>query len=149
MKDTCKPFRNAIHAVINGLITYRGDAVPIYDEKVFTGQMPAIYILYGTQSESDIIESECTWTTTSKIDIWIVCKTGSEVSKNVIDDIADQLYTLLLPGPTVDAFLQPQGLTIMYLRREASVEGQFNISPTQSELRKVITLTANIVENIN
>lgn len=146
MIDTCKPLRQAIFDVISPVAQYNGDAIPIYDEKVFTGAHPNLYILLGKQSERDITEAECQWQTKSTIEIWIIARSGSEVSKDVIDDVAQSFLDALLPGPTVDAILQPQGLAITYLGRESSVSGQVQITNTQSELQKVITLTANILQ---
>lgn len=146
MTDTMKPFRLAIVQALSGNVTYLSNEVKIYDEKVFTGEMPSIYILLSTQREQDITQTDCTWETKSSIDLMIVSKTGSEVSKDVLDDISGQILELLLNLPGSDNLLAQSGFMITYLKRESAVCGMFQISPTQSELRKVMTLTATIIQ---
>lgn len=146
MKDTCKSLRKVVYDATNTFVVYKSLPVPVVDEKVFTGQIPDLYILLGRQTETDISDDDCTYKTRSTIEVWIISKTGSEVSKDVIDDISQQILDLLIPLPPFDNFVQPAGLEIEYLRRQSSVEGQVQITPTQSELQKVITLTANIIQ---
>lgn len=146
MRDTGKPFRKAIYAALNGLVLYKGLPVPIYDEKVFTGQLPNIYIIMGKQTETDVTDNDCTWSTRATLELWIISKTGSEVSKDVVDDVSQAILDLLIGLPTTDMIAPQAGLQIMTLTRESSVSGQVLISQTQSELQKVLTLAATIVQ---
>jgi hypothetical protein len=146
MKDTMRPYRKAIYDVLNGNVIYHSVPVNIYDEKVFTGDAPDIYILMGNQRETDITEADCAWTTLSSIDIMIIAKSGSEVSKDVVDDISNEILELLLNLPGGNNLGVQSGFQIMMLKRDISVSGFFQITPTQSEIQKIITMTATIIQ---
>lgn len=141
-----KIFRKAIHQVLNGNVTYNSSVVKVYDEKVFTGETPNIYILYGTQREQDATEQDCTWMTRASIDILIVSKTMSETSKDALDDISNSILDLLLNLPGSDNLAAQSGFQITYLKRDSSVSGVMQISPTETVLQKIITLTATIIQ---
>lgn len=145
MKDTCKPMRKALFTCINGNITYAGNVVKLYDGKVFTGEAPNLYMYFGTQQEQDITEQDCAWQTKNRTEIVIVSKTGSEVSKDSIDDISQRIYDLVLTLPGNNLLAVQNGFQILELRRESAVIGNVQISPTQSELQKVLSLTASII----
>lgn len=140
-----KPFRKAIYDCINGNITYSGSIVKIYDEKVFQGEQPNVYILLSTQREQDATDQECGWQTKSSIDILIISKTGSEVSKDAVDDISNSMLQLLLNLPGDDNLSVQTGFQILEVKRESAASGQVQISPTQSELQKITTITAMII----
>lgn len=147
MTDTMQPMRHAFDAVLKGNVNYNGSVINFYDEKVFTGSADTIYVLYSTQREQDVSDTGCAWNTISKIDLLIVDKTGSEVSKDHIDDISNTIYGLLATLPGSDNLPVQSGFQILYLRKETVVEGLFQISPTQSELRKLITFSANVISS--
>lgn len=144
MKDTMKPFRKAIYDCLNTAVLYKSTSVPIYDEKVYMGAAPDIYILLSTQREQDATDQDCYWQTTSSIDILIISKSGSEVSKDVIDDISQRIYDLLLTLPGSDLLAVQSDFQIMNLKRLSAVSGKVQISPTESELQKIISFTAGI-----
>lgn len=144
MKSTMKPFRKAVKDVLSGNITYASSTVPIYDAKVHAGQQPQIYILLSTQREQDVTDQDCAWNHRSSIDLVFIAKSGSEVSKDVIDDIADRALELLLSSPGVSNLAVQTGFQILEVKMESAVIGEVQISPTQSELQKIVSLTAFI-----
>lgn len=145
-KDTMMPLRQAIDDVINGNVTYKGAQVQVFDKKVFTGQSPNRYIYYGTMREVDITETDCAWTSRTSIEILIVSNTGSEVSQDPLDEISDTIYDLLLNLPGSDNLPAQSGFQISYLKRESATCGMMEISPTESRLTKLITLTAIVTQ---
>lgn len=147
MKDTMKPFRKAIFSVVNGNITYAGSVVKLYDEKVFTGEVPKVYMYFSTQQEQDATEQDCAWQTKSRIDIVIVAKSGSEVSKDAIDDISQRFYDLVLTLPGSDLLAVQTGFQILEVKVASAASGNVQISPTQSELQKIVSLTASIIHS--
>lgn len=144
MKDTMRPFRKAVYDCLNGVVLYKSAVVPVKDEKVPTGSQPNIYILLSTQKEQDATETDCDWQTKSSIDILIITKSGSEVSKDAIDDISQRIYDLVLTLQGGSLLAAQSGFQILYLRRESAASGNVQISPTQSELQKIVSLTAYI-----
>lgn len=141
-----KIFRKAVADCVNGQISYSSSVIPVYDAKVFTGERPDIYIVLSTQTEQDITEAECTWQTKSLINIIFINKSGSEVSKDVIDDISNEFLELVLNLPGSDNLLTQSGFAIDYVKRESAVSGEVLISPTQSELQKIVTISAMITQ---
>lgn len=144
MKSTMKPFRKAVKDVLSGNITYAGSIVPVYDAKVWTSAQPAIYILLATQREQDVTDQDCAWNHRSSIDLQFIAKSDSEVSKDVIDDISDRALELLLSSPGVSNLAVQTGFQILEVKMESAVIGEVQISPTQSELQKIVSLTAFI-----
>ena len=146
--DSMKALRKAIYNVLNGNVIYKGAAVKIYDEKIFTGEQPNLYILFGTQRESRLpeFEQDCAYVAFSSIDILIVSKTQSETSKDALDDISSSILDLLLNLPGSDNLAAQSGFQISNLRRESAVCGLVQISPTETILQKLITLTASIIQ---
>lgn len=149
MKDTMKILRAAIDAILKGAISYNGGFLLFFDEKVFVGQMPNVYCLYSTQREQDASDqygSDCTFVTRSTIDLMIVDRTGSEVSKDILDDLSNLIMELLLNSPGNSNLAVPAGFQISYLKRDSAVSGLFQITPTQSEIRKIMTFSAIITQ---
>lgn len=146
MRDTQKPLRTAIYNVLNGNVTYDGETVfKLYDEKKKVGQTERIYGLFGTQQTTRDRTSEY-WITDERIDIEIVHSTEFEVSKDMIDDISDQLYLLLMPGPINSALADPTSMLIQHFELEQALTRAVEISPTQSEVSKIITFFCKIIQ---
>lgn len=144
MKDTMKPFRKAVFDCLNTFVLYKSTAVLVADAKVPTGQQPSLYILLGRQWEQDRTDQDCGWETKSGIEIQIIAKSGSEVSKDALDDISQSIYDLVLTLPGSNLLAVQNGFQILELRRESAAIGDVQISPTQSELQKIVSLTAYI-----
>lgn len=144
MRDTMKPFRKAVYDCLNGVVLYNSAVVPVKDEKVPTGSQPNIYILLSTQKEQEATDQDCAWQTKSTIDLLIITKSGSEVSKDAIDDISQSIYDLVLTLPGSNLLAVQSGFQILELRRESAASGNVQISPTQSELQKIVSLAAYI-----
>lgn len=137
MIDSMKPLRLGIYAVINGQLTYDSADVPVYDEKVFTGSVPALYVLLSTQQENPAgEENDCMFIRDSFIDIEIIRTTRSEVSKDTIDDVSDQIYQLLIPSHQTAGFTVT-GFNISNPRLVSAITRELEISATESILRKI------------
>lgn len=145
-RDTMKPLRNAIHTMLNGFVTYNGTVIQFGDMKTHSGQAATIYGIYGTQRETDTTETDCTWECKSSIEIMLVNTTGSETSKNPLDEISDIIYDLLLNLPGSNNLPAQSGFQIAYLKRESAVHGPLQISPTETIVSKLIILTAKIIQ---
>ena len=142
-----KPFRKAIFDVLNGTVSYSGSVVPIYDKKVHSGSQPTVYMYFGSQSETDATEQDCSYQYNSQLNLIIVAKNGSEVSQDTIDDIGDTVLQLLINAPGDDNLSQQPGFSIYELKLGSAAAGEVQISPTQSELQKILSLTAIIIQS--
>lgn len=142
MKETKKILRIAIKDALDGNITIGGEAVPIHDEK---SDGENIYILLSNQQETDDNTSDV-FITVSTIDIEVVQQTGYSISKDDIDDITDQMLEILIPTPSTNGLTAPSGFIFHNVRRESSRSLAFEISPTESIIRNITTISTTITQ---
>lgn len=142
MKETKKILRVAVFNSLNGQITIDGNTVPVYDEK---NDGENLYILLSNQQETDDNTSDA-FITLSTIDIEVVQQTGYSVSKDDIDDINDQILTILIPTPSTTGMTLPSGFLFHSVRRESSRSLAFEISPTESIIRNITTISTIITQ---
>lgn len=135
----------AVFNKITGQITHEAAAVPVFDEKKKAGSTVSLYILLSTQQETDNSTSDA-FITTSSIDIEIVHRSEFEVTKDDIDDIANQLLELVMPTPDTNALPVQNLFQILNLKRTSTITRQFQITDTETTVAKIITLTADIVQ---
>lgn len=146
MRDSMKQIRLAINTLINGTVMYNGIAIPCYDEKIFTGETPDLYILYSTQQESPgPDQTDCTFNMNSSIDIEIIRRTGSEVSKDAVDDVSNDIMQLVIPSQGTAGFTL-SGFQIVNAVRESAITQNLTITETQSILRKITRFVFNLVQ---
>lgn len=147
MKDTMKPLRKGVWDTLDGSVVYNGDVVKGYDEKVYTGDRPNLYYILSNQQESPGPgESDCGTAVNSSINIEIISRTPSEVSKDAMDDVSDIIYELLEPSYQTPGFSLGNGLQILTISRESAATQSATISDTQSILRKIIKFNSVITQ---
>jgi len=141
LRDTSKQVRLAVFALLSGNVT----GFPVFDEKRLVSSTAVKYILLSTQQETPDVENDCTWINRSSIDIEVVQRTGSEVSKDEIDDAANTVLGLLIPTPLVTPMasvnLQFQNATI-----ESILSRNLSITETESLVTKVIRFVVTVVQ---
>ena len=144
MRDTQKILRSVIYNALNGAVNVSG-VIPVYDEKRPATSTSSVYILLSTQQEQDNSTSDA-FITLSTIDIEVCQDTESEVSKDVIDDVGNEVLTVLFPTAFTYGITQPSNMQVMNLNRDRTITRAFEISPTKSILRKIITISATMVQ---
>jgi len=142
LKDTMKPLRHAVFNLLDGELSYDSNPVNVYDELNDTDD---IYVLLSTQQEVFDETSDC-FITRSSIAIEVVAKTESSVSKDIIDDVSDQIYQLLRPTTSTTGLVDPSGFSIQNVQRENALTQVLQITPTQSVLRKILNIVVTIVQ---
>jgi hypothetical protein len=100
MRSTKKVMRSVIYQALNGQVNV-GGVVPVYDEKRPDNSTADVYILLSTQQETEL-NTQDTFITESSIDIEVCQNTGAAVSKDKIDDIENNILTILMPTPGTD-----------------------------------------------
>lgn len=140
MKDTKKILRHAVLNALDGNITYDGNNVPVYDEK---NENENIYILLSNQQEFDD-NPDGSFITRSTIDYEVVQKSGYSVSKDAIDDINEQILEILIPTQGTTGLTIPSGFQFHNVKRESSRSLAFEISPTESIVRNITTISTII-----
>lgn len=148
MKDTKRILRKAVYNCLLDSVTIDSSIIPVFDEKRRIGVTTNLYILLSTQQESDDNTSDA-FMTDSSIDIEVVHRTGFEVSKDTIDDISNQILTLLIPDPNADTGLPTYAdplWQITLVRRVSSITRNFSITDTESVVAGIVTIQAKIIQ---
>ena len=140
MKDTKKILRHAVFNALDGNITYEGNNIPVYDEK---NENENIYILLSNQQEFDD-SPDGSFITRSTIDYEVVQQTGFSVSKDAIDDINEQILEIIIPNQGETGLTIPSGCQFHIVKRESSRSIAFEISPTESIVRNITTISTII-----
>lgn len=146
MRDTMKPIRHAVNTALSGQVVYAGSQVPVRDEKLYTGEIPKIYILLSTQQETDTERTDCTWTTKSSIDLEFITRSASEVSKDVLDDVSNDALQLIMGLPGAQVIPNPSGFQITDVQRESAITRNVSLTPTESILQKVVRINFTILQ---
>jgi hypothetical protein len=147
MKDTKKILRLALFNALNGNVTYNNNPVVMYEEKLPSGVSPDMFILLSNQQETSSDDNDSCFITKSSIDIEIVHKTGSDLSKDDIDDVYEQLMEILIPKPfTLGGWVIVQeGFIFHNPYRESCITNTVVISETETviteRLKIVFTIT--------
>lgn len=146
MKDTKKILRSAIYTALNGNVSYNAVNVPVYDERVPSTTTSNLFIAFSTQQEQDVEEQDSTWVTDSFIDFDIVNKTASEVSKDINDDVYEDVLEILFPTRLTIGITVPSGFQFLAGRRISSITQNVTLSPTESILVTTVKLVFRIVQ---
>lgn len=135
----------AIYGVVGNNILYNGNPVKLYDEKRKVGQADKVYMLFSTQQSTRDRTSE-TWITDERIDIEIIQRSEYEVTKDFIDDISEQLYTLLMPDPINDGLPDPSMMQIQHFELEQALTRSIQITDTETIIQKICTFSCKIIQ---
>jgi len=146
MKDTKKILRHAVFNALDGQITYNSVAVPVVDEKIRNSAPSDLFIVLSTQTETPVERNSSSFNTVSSIDIDIVQKTGTEVSKDAIDDVCEDMLEIIFPAISSIGLTVPSGFQFQEGYRESCSTSLVVISETQSILVSRVRLTFIIVQ---
>lgn len=145
MRDTTEILSTAVYQALNGNVTYNSVNVPVYDEKKKVLSTDNIYILFSTQQETPD-NTQGFFMTDSILDLEIVYKTGSEVTKTVLSKVANSILEILFPTTDNVGIQQPSGFQIQCFEFAGSITRTFEISATESIVRKFIKVRAKIIQ---
>lgn len=146
MRDTTEILSNAVYRALNGNISYEGNSVPVFDEKKKVGNRDNIYILFSTQQEMPPDDVQSYFMVDSFLDIEIVHKTQSEVTKTILSRVANSVLEILFPAPNTIGITAPSGFQIPLFEYAGSITRAFEISQTESIVRKFIKVKAKIIQ---
>lgn len=141
MRDVSKQVRLAFYNCLNGNI-----AVPIYDEKQKVDQSASLFALLSTQQQFPIEENDSTWISKNTIDIELLQKSGSEVSKDDVDDLSNTIIELVIPTSQTTGLINPVNLQFTYVTYELITSRNLSISETESIIQKIIRFVITIIQ---
>ena len=141
MKDVDKIYRLAIFNSLNGNIS-----VPIFDEVKKIGSAATVFVLLGGQRTVQDPTADLLWGRRCSIELIITHKTGVSATKDIIDDISNEILEKLFPDYDTFDVLQPEGFQFANPSFETGFINPLKISDTESIMAKVITISMNIIQ---
>jgi hypothetical protein len=144
MIDIGQKLRKAYFTALNGNVLYEGGAVPIVDEKLDTQiSEQDVYILMQAQNEQDV-PNRCYPITDCDISMRIVSQLAAVGKKEVVENISNQILTLLFPNHNYNSLSIDAPLKIIY-----AVKTNSEYSPlVQNDRGFIITKTLTIKNRI-
>lgn len=142
MRDTKKQLRLAVFSCLSGNL----GGVSVYDEKRKVTATDNTFVILSTQQETPSNENDCSWISRSSIDIEIYQKTGSEVSKDTIDDLSNTVLTLLMPTISTSGLTAPANLQFCNPFCESNLTRNLSLSETESVLLGVVRFVITIIQ---
>lgn len=146
MRDTTEVLANAVYGALNGNVSYNSHNVPVYDEKKRVNSTESLYILFSTQQEMPPDGVQGVFINDTFLDMEIVHKTQSEITKTILSRVANSILEKLFPTPNSVGIQQPSGFQIMNFEFAGSITRTVQISDTESIVRKFIKVKATIVQ---
>lgn len=140
MLDLSKPYRLACSSVLQGVIS-----INLYDEKRWVTATDSVFGVFSTQQQTLIEDNDCTWISRCSIDIEVIQRTGSEVTKDDVDDISNEICVILNPSPGVTP-LAYSNLQFMSPQIESIISRNVSISETETIIIKIIRFVCTIVQ---
>lgn len=136
MYDLSLPYRLSIYAVLNGVIS-----VPVFDEKKKVAATNTVFVILSTQQQTPVEENDCVEISRCSIDIEITQKTGFEVTKDVIDNVSNEICQILKPCPLAWVNLEFQNARV-----ESILSRNVSLSESETVIQKIIRYTCDIVQ---
>jgi hypothetical protein len=145
MRNNNKPIRIAIFTALTGNI----GGINMYDEKRKVSATDNTFIVFSTQQQTpDPDTNDCTWISRNSIDIEVYNKTGSEVTKNTVDDIVNTICEVLIPTPFVTP-ITSANLQFTNAYVESIISRNLSLSETESVMVEVIRFVVQVTQQAN
>lgn len=144
MLDIGQKLRKAYFNLLNSNIFFEGGAVPIVDEKLDTNiSEQDVYILMQAQNETEVPNRrypivDC------DISMRIVSQLSSVGKKEVVEDISNQVLTLLFPQHNYNALVIDAPLTLIYAKKTNSEYSPLIKNESGFIISKILTIKNRI-----
>lgn len=150
MIDVSQPVRKAYYELLNGNLLYNGIGVPVSDDlKKLQDSGSSVYVLLSNQDgvNSDTMQS---WDSDESIVLDIVFKAATRSNKAVVDNVAGQIFALLLPSPTAAAALPVQtGIQINCVRLDSSRYLTSSLGQANTLVRRLLTFKQHVRQTLD
>jgi hypothetical protein len=146
MVDVNKAVRYAIGAALDGNLTYDGSPVPVVDDAVNLQQNTTMYVVLSSQTAVETssfakFDHECT------LQLDITHKSVYAASKDGVDDLAQQIFTILQPTPTTNGLVSQSGVHFTDLEKATDNYLSFVLNDIGPVVRRIITYRVLVHEN--
>lgn len=144
MIDVNRLFRKAAYEALSGNLTHDGGQVPVYDEKL-GANTNNIYVLVQSQS-TNTANTFSSFSQTGTLVLQVVHKSWDGVTKDVIEDISNQILQILFPNPQSNGFVSQSGLQILNAHQRSTSSGVVALSSNKYNVYYFLTVQAYLRE---
>lgn len=123
MLDAGASLRKAYNSALNGNVTFSGSAVPLVDGKLHENMREDVYIMFSTQSDTDKPNKNY-FATEINLAVLIVNRKEATVQKSVVENISNQVLTIIIPTTTTHGLIIDAPFKITFVKRDnANTQG--------------------------
>ena len=149
MIDVKQPLRTAYYELLNGNLLYNNIGVPISDElKNLQDAGATAYVLLSNQDGADNSTFQ-SWDSDENITLDIVFKATARANKQVVDNIAGQILSLLFPSPGHCALPRQTGIQINCVKLSADRYITLALGQAQIMVRRLLTFKQRIRQTLD
>lgn len=144
MIDVKLPLRTAYYSLLNGHLVSGSNIVPVSDSVEKLADTADLYVLLTQQYGTPVLTQQ-SWNSEETMLIDIINR-GTRVSKNLVDNIASQIFTLLFPNPQTNALPAQPGIYIYCARVTDDRYLVFGQTGGKNVTRRLITVTQMVTQ---
>ncbi len=145
MVDVNKAVRYGFGEALIGL-TFEGSPVPVVDDAVLFNQNTTMYVLLSSQTAvEDSNFAKFDHVCTMQLDI--VHKAVHGVTKDGVDDVAQQIFDIIQPTPTTNGLSVQPGLQFLNVEKLTDNYFSFTLNDLGTVIRRIITYQVLVHEN--
>jgi len=145
MRDPNKIFRDAVMQALNGNLTYDGSDVKVFNEQAEPGNNNT-YVIVSSQSSAQE-PNFSGFGHQGMLLMDIITKQAHLVTKDIVDNVSEQITTILFPSVQANGLAPQSGFQINCLAVESMNYMPMRISNTKTIIKKLIRLTAKISQS--
>ena len=142
MIDVKTPLRTAYYSLLNGALTSLGIGVPVSDTLTPISSNSQIYVLLASAG-SRALNTQQSFMNDEQIKVKIVAR-GSRVSSATVDNIANQIYSLVLPSPSSNGLPVQPTVSIINCRVTDDNYLPFRTDGAVNIATRIITFTQTV-----
>lgn len=137
--------RKAYFQTLNGSLTFNSINVPVYDDIMWLGNSDNLYVLM-TQNSSTDRSTQQSFSSEEEFQIQIV-QLGTKVNKQVLDNVANQIFSKVLPYPNqLNGLSQQPGVLIDNLYKLSDLYDSFKEANSKNVVRRIITFSQLVTQ---
>jgi hypothetical protein len=138
-----KKLRTAYYQALNGNVEYDSNDVPVVDGFMLSETISSHHIIIADVNETASNTTD-TFRTEAVITLQIVSRVDG-YTKDIVDDIEDQVLNILMPSPTSGSPLTVSGIEVNNIIREGSTYLE-EYSQNGAIIRKILMISQTITE---
>lgn len=149
MIDTKKPLRTAYYQLLSGALSDGlGNVVPVGDETTPYPDTLNCYVILSSQHET-YLPVASVFDSWHEIVIDIVYKAASRTGKAAVDNIANQIVSLILPQPDIHGLPPQTGIQITNVQKVNDIDLPMLLNNSNTVVRRVLTFKQYIRQTQN